>query len=254
MKVFGKYSDFYDALYKDKDYQKECKILKDMFKKYSNTPVKTVLDLGCGTGNHDFILCDLGYKVTGVDRSDTMLANALKKRENLKNKSNINFIKNDIKDLKIKQKYDAVIMMFGVISYQLKDTDVKQILSTARNHLKDSGIFVFDAWYGPAVLHNKPTNKVKKVKTKNGEIVRYARTDMDSLNHICTVHYKTLDIQGKKIKNTVIEDHPMRFFFPEEINSFLRFSGFKNLYKASFPDLINPSENSWNVFWVNQAN
>jgi len=253
MKIFGKYSDFYDALYKDKDYQKECTIIKNTFEKYCDKPVKTILDLGCGTGNHDFILNDWGYKITGVDRSDAMLSIAQKKKAKLKNKTGIHFIKNDIKKLKLREKFDAVIMMFGVLSYQLADTDVEAALSTAKNHLKDNGLFLFDAWYGPAVLHNGPSQRMKKVKTEDGEIIRYAITDMNSQIKICTVHYKTVNTQNRKAVNTIMEDHSMRFFFPEEIELFLKNSGFKNLYKTSFPDLKNPSENSWNVFWVSKA-
>jgi 2-polyprenyl-3-methyl-5-hydroxy-6-metoxy-1,4-benzoquinol methylase len=40
-----------------------------------------IVDLGCGTGNVAIPLAELGYAVTGIDLSDTMLAVAAQKAE-----------------------------------------------------------------------------------------------------------------------------------------------------------------------------
>ena len=73
MAVFGSdYASAYDALYHDKDYERECDFLEAIFRKYSKK-VKTILDLGCGTAGHALILARRGYEVVGVDRSVTML-------------------------------------------------------------------------------------------------------------------------------------------------------------------------------------
>ena len=80
MEIFGDYANFYDNLYKDKDYKKECDYLEKIFNKYSPKKVKTILDLGCGTGSHDLILAKRGYQVTGLDFSKICLK-WLKKRQ-----------------------------------------------------------------------------------------------------------------------------------------------------------------------------
>ena len=78
--LFGsEYADAYDILYKDKDYVEECGLIDRFLKTYGNRPVRNVLDLGCGTGNHALPLAQLGYEIVGVDRSKGMLESARKK-------------------------------------------------------------------------------------------------------------------------------------------------------------------------------
>ena len=69
------YAEAYDALYRDKDYQGECDLLERLFERYTAS-VRSVLDLGCGTGNHTLPLAQRGYRITGVDRSEHMLRQA----------------------------------------------------------------------------------------------------------------------------------------------------------------------------------
>lgn len=62
-------------LYNDKDYAGEVAYIDQLIKKY-NPKAQSVLDFGCGTCKHDFLLIDEGYAVTRVDMSEVMLAEA----------------------------------------------------------------------------------------------------------------------------------------------------------------------------------
>lgn len=66
MSVFQSYADYYDVLYSDKDYGAECDFLESIFGRYCNRPVRTILDLGCGTGGHTFVLAERGYQISGL--------------------------------------------------------------------------------------------------------------------------------------------------------------------------------------------
>src|SRR5438046_5089193 len=77
--LFGsEYADAYDVLYQDKDYLEESRLIDRLFQTYGNGPVRTVLDLGCGTGTHGLWLAQRGYEVVGVDRFAGMLESARK--------------------------------------------------------------------------------------------------------------------------------------------------------------------------------
>jgi ubiquinone/menaquinone biosynthesis C-methylase UbiE len=51
-------------------------LIDKIFRTYGNDSISTVLDLGCGTGNHAFPLAGRGYEVVGVDCSENMLTQA----------------------------------------------------------------------------------------------------------------------------------------------------------------------------------
>ena len=65
-------------------------------------------------------------------------------------------------------KFDAALMMFAVLGYQVENDDVLAALRTARRHLEPGGLFIFDVWYGPAVLHQRPSERVKIIPGRDG--------------------------------------------------------------------------------------
>ena len=79
MPVFGAYSRYYDLLYRDKDYAGEAAYVHGLIERYRPGSV-SILDLGCGTGRHDFCLAELGHELTGVDLSHEMLAVAAQQK------------------------------------------------------------------------------------------------------------------------------------------------------------------------------
>ena len=110
--VFGQgYADQYDLLYADKDYEAECDSLEQVFHQYGNDPIRTILDLGCGTGNHVFPLSQRGYQVTGVDFSVEMLTQAERKAKANPAIAGYNpptFHQGDIRNVDLGQQFDAV--------------------------------------------------------------------------------------------------------------------------------------------------
>jgi len=246
MMPFGEsYANAYDVLYKDKDYEKECDFIEELFKIYSFKPSK-ILDLGCGTGGHAIILGKRGYKVTGIDRSIHMLKKAREKARNIELR--IDFIEGDITNITLDRKFDAVISMFAVMSYQTTNSAIASVCKLAKKSLVAGGMFLFDCWYGPAVLSDKPIPCIKEINLKKDEkIIRFTNPQIDIFNHIVKVNFKMWEIKGNKVKET-LESHPMRFLFPQEIRYFLEVAGFKNVDFYPFLNLNRPvEEKDWNI-------
>ena len=72
MDIFGEFAKYYDLVHENKNYEKESAYIDRLIKKY-NTGAKTILDIGCGTGNYAFAMQKLGYEVEGVDSSSQMI-------------------------------------------------------------------------------------------------------------------------------------------------------------------------------------
>ncbi len=245
--VFGRdYSILYDLLYKTKDYEVECTLIETIIRDHSKIPVHSILDLGCGTGNHSIILSERGYQVTGVDRSKEMLDIAAEKAQ--KKGLNCDFHQSDLREFCNHKKYDAIIMMFAVLGYQQENDEVLAALKTVSTHLKKGGIFICDVWYGPAVLNQKPGERVRVLETKDMKVIRVSSGKLDIFRHLVNVHFHLWNIKENRVVSETQEDHTMRFFFPQELVLFFQISGLEVKRIGSFPEWnLEPDENCWNI-------
>jgi SAM-dependent methyltransferase len=253
--VFGhEYGGAYDDLYQDKDYGEECRLIIRLLQTYGDGPVRNILDLGCGTGNHAFPLAQQGYQIVGVDRSRAMLDTALRKTTSQQIEGAVGFHEGDIRSFRIQQSFDATLMMFAVLGYQLENNDVLAALRNARTHLRDGGLFIFDAWYGPAVLRQGPNDRVKSIPTEKGQIIRLASGRLNVQQHLCTVRYHLWRLEQDRLAAETEESHRMRYFFPLELNLFLESCGFSPIRLGAFPEFDHdPDEMTWNVLGVARA-
>jgi SAM-dependent methyltransferase len=247
--VFGAgYAAAYDALYEEKDYEAECDLVERVFAQYGQGDFRSILDLGCGTGNHAYPLARRGYEVVGVDRSEAMLALAREKG------AGVSFELGDIRDVRLGREFDAVLVLFAVLGYLHADVDVLAALRTAREHLRPGGLLLFDVWYGPAVVSEKPEHRERTIENGSGRIVRSSDGRLDEERHLCRVDFRLQRFEGDELVAETEETHEMRYFFADELAGFLAAAGLKLLRLGGFPDVdAEPDETTWNVLGVASA-
>ncbi len=253
--IFGStYTGIYDYLYQDKDYAAECDLIETLLSVYGSRPTHSLLDLGCGTGNHALPLAERGYRVVGVDRSEGMLSQARAKVATTAAKERVEFYPGDVRTVDLQQMFDAALMMFAVLGYQLENADVLAALRTVRRHLQPGGLFIFDVWYGPAVLTIRPSERLKVIPTSTGRVLRVASSSLDTRHHTCDVRYHVWRLDSERLTGEVEEVHTMRFFFPRELEFFLECAGLALLRLGTFMDFErDPDETTWNVIGVARA-
>jgi SAM-dependent methyltransferase len=249
MNQFGElYSQYYDLFYSDKDYASEVNYIDSLIKS-SKADAKTVLDMGCGTGKHASLLCEKGYIVHGIDLSEDMLKIAETRRSGIEDK--LSFSHSNIQELSLNKKFDTVVSLFHVMSYQNSNDELIKAFEVAKNHLNDDGIFIFDFWYGPAVLTDLPTTRVKRLENENIKVTRLAEPILHAMKNIVDVNYDVF-IEDKKTKEIAEkkELHKMRYFFDTELELICKQIGFNIEIKYRWMSEDNPEFNSWNVVWV----
>ena len=255
MDPFESYSNYYNLFYEQKDYSAEVKFIHSLLQEYAPGS-KSILDLGCGTGMHDFIFAQKGFNVTGVDNSETMLRIARSSLSSQKQEQKrIEFFQGDIRHIELNRKFDAVISLFHVMSYQVRNSDVKMTFDTVRRHLKPGGVFVFDFWYGPAVLSEKPSPRMKKVLTQDKEIIRFADPEMVPDQNRVDVRYNVLiKDKNRSILEEITEVHHMRYFFRPEIEIFIDDMGFETLECGEWMTRSTPDFKTWSVYNILKLN
>ena len=251
-KIFQSYGKYYDIIYSDKDYEKECDVLEEVFRKYSKFMPKTILDCGCGTGGHAIPLAKRGYEVTGVDLSESMIKIAKVKAN--KKRTNIDFKVMDLRQLQLNKKFNTAICMFAVIDYLTENEDLQKAFNAVRKHVKRNGLFIFDFWYGPAVLKIKPSTRVKTVEKNGLKVIRIVTSELNFSKHTSTSKYHLIASKENEIIDDINESHMVRFFFPQEIQYYLEENSFKLLKISEFLKLNKlPTENTWNAFAIAKA-
>lgn len=254
MNNFEDYAYYYNTFYGDKDYAEEARVVDKLLQKYCmcKTHNANILNIGCGTGKHDFELNALGYKVHGIDLSEKMISIARDKVENYKN---ISFEVGDFRSYRGNVIYEAVISLFHVMSYQTSNSDVLDSFKTANKNLKSGGILLFDLWYGPGVVNEQPENRIKKVEDEKNLIVRYAHPVMHWNDNIVDVNYDVLIINKENnVASSIQETHRMRYFFKPEIENMLSQSGFELINCYDCLSLEETSNKSWTAYFVAKKN
>ncbi|HMS64412.1 MAG TPA: class I SAM-dependent methyltransferase [Ignavibacteria bacterium] len=249
-KVFNLYAKYYDLLYKDKDYFGESLYISKLIERFRPNS-KSILDLGCGTGRHDIIFAENGFQVTGVELSERMIEQANFNKSKAGFISDLNFIHHDIRNLKLNKKFDIVISLFHVISYQSSNSDLKKAILTAKEHLKEDGLFIFDFWYGPAVLTERPEKRFKLLEDEEIKVERFADPVLRINDNIVDVNY-TVNIfdKAKMIQNEIQETHSMRYLFIPEIKILLDEMNMGVIHFEEWMTSEIPDENSWSALVI----
>lgn len=213
---------YYDLIYQNKNYYKEVETIKKIVNKNLNRKQIELLDLGCGTGEHCFLFAKLGYQVTGIDKSIAAISMAKKKQLNSKNK--INFIEDDICKFNLNKKFDVITCLFHVTSYLVSQQSLNNFFLMIENHLKDDGLFIFDCWYGPGVLLDKPSTSYKKYKNEKITVHRIKEPIIFEDKKLVKIKHNFFieKNSSNSIFDHFYEEHTLRYFFFEEIKKYLK--------------------------------
>lgn len=244
-KTFNAYSKYYDLLYRDKDYQAEANYIQALIAAHCRDAT-TILELGAGSGAHAAYLCGQGYAITGVERSAEMVEEA-----HQKDIKGFTPIQADITDFGINESFDVAISLFHVISYLTDNEDLLKAFALTERHLRPGGIFIFDVWFTPAVLTQRPETRIKRLSDTDVDITRIAESVMHPARNVVDVHYEVLiRRKGSHQIEVVAETHPMRHFSIPEMELLARLSGLEFIKAEEFLTAKLPTEATWGVCFI----
>lgn len=260
MEVFQDYAYYYNAFYKDKDYKAEALQVKQLIEKAvaaggvgaQGKDIKSIINFGCGTGRHDIELAKLGYDMTGIDLSADMIKIATE--NSMKEGFDIPFSVQNVCDFTPDKKYDCVISLFHVMSYLNDNEALISAFKNARKSLDKGGIFVFDSWYGPGVLTDLPSVRIKETEDEKYKLIRLARPVLHDKKNVVDVCYEVLVIDKKTSETkTINEVHNMRYFFRPEIELMLSLAGFELIDNYDCNTLGETGYESWTSYFAARA-
>lgn len=251
--VFDLYAAYYDLLYRDKDYAAEATYVARLLREVTPQP-KRLLELGCGTGGHALELARMGLDVNGIDLSAAMVQRAVERRAAVPEvASRVSFARGDVRSHRDGNRYDAVISLFHVMSYQVSNEDLADAFVTARTHLSPGGAFLFDAWWGPAVLSDRPRNVSKNAADERVEVQRRTRPVMCFDQNVVDVHFD-VDIRARDGRTEHVEElHRMRYLFGPEVRLMLADAGFELQRAEAWMSGASLDDRTWYACFLARA-
>lgn len=238
--VFDAYSRYYDLIYRDKDYAAEADYIDKILTHHGMTG-REVLEFGSGTGKHARLLAERGYRVTGIERSAEMVAQAVETE-------GFSCRQGDICTVQLERTFDAVLSLFHVVSYQVSNETVTAVFAQAAMHLRPGGLFIFDVWYSPAVYAQRPEVRVKRMTDSEVDITRIAEPVIFPNENRVDVNY-TIFVHDPvtNAMESFAETHSMRHFSLPELDFLADASGFERLTAEEILTGKVASEDTWGV-------
>jgi SAM-dependent methyltransferase len=215
--LFENYGQKYDNESFTKGTLGECDFIENEINFNNNTKI---IDIGCGTGRHCIELARRGYRVTGIDLSESQLARAREKAAALN--LEIPFLRHDARDLPFDNEFDLAIMICEG-AFPLMETDEMnfQILQSAAKALKSPGKLIFTTLNGLFPIFNSIEDFHNETNEEGDAVYRNNSFDpMTFRDHNITY---VEDDDGIK-KELVCNE---RYYIPSEITWLLKSLRFK---------------------------
>jgi SAM-dependent methyltransferase len=139
--MFLESSELYDAIYHFKNYAHESEILRAVIA-VAAPGARTVLDVACGTGEHDKFLKQ-HYAVDGIDLNENYLRAA-----RVKNPAG-RYTRADMTAFDLSAPYDAVTCLFSAIGYVRTVDRMNRAIACMARHVKPGGALIVEPWITP---------------------------------------------------------------------------------------------------------
>ena len=211
------YHEMYQSIF---DYKKEYRFYSRLLKKYK---CKKILEIGCGSGNIAKFFLKENFDYIGMDKSTKML-NIAKETE-----PKAKFVNGDMRKIKLRKKFDAVIITGRSFTYMTENDDVMKALSSVNKILVKNGILIFDNFDAQEIFTKFNKRIVTNAKYHDKKYKRIIKTSFN-LESGWTWNLDETYFITEKGKTKIIKDKgTLRAFTEDELNLFLKLNKFKSL-------------------------
>jgi SAM-dependent methyltransferase len=201
----------------------ETEFLAGCFRRYARIPVRTVLDVACGTGHHSLRLARRGYRITALDLSAPSIAFLAGEARRLG--LGVTTVVGDMTDFRLPRPVDAAICMQDSQGHLLTNEALVAHLRAVRRNLRRGGIFVFDrlipnGWSAPHARWSWE-------RRRRGITVRTTFQTLQDYDPVRQVCYELMrfDITEGGRSRVVTQRHATRIVFPQELRTVVALAG-----------------------------
>jgi SAM-dependent methyltransferase len=201
----------------------EVDFLVHCFQRYARRPVRTVLDIACGTGPHLIRLVERGYALSGLDLSSKNI-DFLRERLSAKGER-ADLIVGDMTDFRLRRPIDAAICMQDSQGHLLTNEQLIAHLRCVTRSLRRGGVYVFDRYM--ASSWTNPARSWSWSRRRGGLIVRASFSALHDVDPVTQVFRErmTLEAIENGARRVYRQTHRSRMVFPQELRALVDLAG-----------------------------
>ncbi len=219
-----------------------------------------VLELGCGTGRVAIPIAQAGVPVVGLDSSAAMLKLARAKTRRLKlGKEVLKFVRGDMRELSLGQRFPLVIIPFRSFQFLLSVADQCRALDAIRRHLTPGGRLILSLFVpDPERLTRDPSTPLYDGEitdpTTGHRLLFWYQNRYDNFNQMENVRtiMEELDGHGDVVRKTY-RDYQIRYLYRFEVQHLLASCGYEVVEVYGGFDREPLDEASTEMIWVATA-
>ena len=132
---FAESSKYYDIILGKEKYEKYAKFVGKILQKNG---VKSILELGCGSGLYMIPLKKLGFEIEGLDISKDMLEVAKEQDASLV------LYEEDMSKFELEKKYDSILCLNSSLILLPNMEMIEETLRRCKEHLSEKGLLLID--------------------------------------------------------------------------------------------------------------
>lgn len=234
----------YDELTTDVRYGRWADYIGKHFAR-SALPIRTVLDLACGTGSLTAELMGRGYEMIGVDRSAEMLSVAAEKCRDRAGEPPI-FLCQSMEKLDLYGTIDACVCCLDSVNYVTSPRTLRKAFQRVHLFLMPGGLFLFDI------------NTPDKLRGLDGGMFidetddAYCvwRAEYSPRRRICTYGMDIFRLEPDGRWSRGEEVHEEYAYEPDELEEYLREAGFTRIRRHGCLKMRAPVPGEERIFFT----
>ena len=234
---------YYDELTADVAYERRADFIERLMGR-SQIPVKTVLDLACGTGTMTAIFTQRGYELIAVDGSEDMLAVAREKAEGLPGIAPM-FLHQEMSELDLYGTVEAAICCLDSLNYLTSARDLRRTLERLSLFIQPGGVLIFDV-NSPYKLQNLDG---QVFLDEREDVYCIWRTEFDRRSKICTYYMDIFSQEQGTLWRRDFEYHRQRAYEVGELKAYLQEVGFTHIRTFGDCCMRAPRENEERIYF-----
>ncbi len=234
----------YDRFTTDVHYAAWADYLEKHFAR-SRLPIRTVLDLACGTGSLTCELAERGYEMIGADLSEEMLAQAAEKARAVEGIPPI-FLHQAMEELDLYGTIDACVCCLDSVNYVTRPQKLARAFQRVHTFLMPGGLFLFDI------------NTPYKLQSLDGQLFMDEdqeacciwRAEYSPRRRICTYGIDLFCREPNGLWSRREEVHQEYAYEPEELEQMLRQAGFRQIKQYGELKMRRPKPGEQRIFFA----